>query len=277
VKGGQYFTVSGTVGLDLPGGIREVLMARDVQVKVESDTPSWDMLEFTDLQNDGSFEALVKAPEKAGKYKVKVTVGISPLEKSETAVVEVKEEKTSFIAAQPVTFTAAVVSLGAIASCAAVGGTDLGRYKFFTFMLPLFTRLKKAKVLDHFDRGRIFEYITKNPGAHYSEIKTNLDLNNGALAYHLKVLEREEYVKGRSFGMYRRFFPFGFKIKIERYVSIQELITGLVDNKPGLGQKDMAKTLGVPRSTVNYHCNLLVRSGKIRSSKKGRKKRYYVK
>jgi predicted transcriptional regulator len=172
---------------------------------------------------------------------------------------------------------AAVSVFGLAIAGAAAAGTDIGRYKFFAFLVPLYTRLKKDSVLDHFERGRIFEYIGKNPGAHYSEIHLNLDLNNGALAYHLKVLEREGYIGSRSFGMYKRFFPSGYKIPESDFVSIQELLVRLVTERPGIGLRDMASELGVARSTINYHCNLLVRSGRIEYRKLGPKKSYWPK
>ena len=40
-------------------------------------------------------------------------------------------------------------------------------------------------------------------------------------------------------------------------------------------QREIAEALGVPRSTVNYQCNMLVRSRELRSEKMGRKKRYW--
>ena len=100
-------------------------------------------------------------------------------------------------------------------------------------------------------------------------------MNNGALVYHLKVLERESYIKSRSLGLYRRFYPFGFKVETDEHVPIQDIIVSIVQENPGIGQREIAETLGVPRSTVNYQCNMLVRSGEIRSEKMGRKKRYW--
>jgi len=267
--------ISGSVNLDLLGGIASVLKARKVQVRIESGTSSWALLELVELDKDGRFEVIKEAPKRAGQYVIKAQVDISGLTAKDTARLEVRGSEGMVVNQGQLIGVGLTASLGAVGAAAAVGGTDLGRWKFFALLAPLYTRLKKDSVLDHFERGRIFEYINKNPGSHYTDIKVNLDLNNGALAYHLRVLERESYIKSRTIGLFRRFYPFGFRVETQDFVPIQDLLVATVRSSPGIGQKEMARAIGVPLSTVNYQCNMLVRSGEIRSEKMGRKKRYW--
>lgn len=166
-----------------------------------------------------------------------------------------------------------ICSIGVLLVALAVG-TDIGRFKIFTALIPLHTKLKREKVLDHIERGRIIEYIIKNPGADYSEIGTNLDLNNGLLAYHLKVLERTEYVKSVTAGLHRRFYSFEFKIPDDAHKTIQEMMIDHVKEHPDATRKELAEAMGAPLSTINYHCDLLVRAKVLQSSKIGRRKRY---
>jgi predicted transcriptional regulator len=155
-------------------------------------------------------------------------------------------------------------------------GTDLGRYKYFTLLIPLYTRLNKGSVLDNFTRGRIFEHIRKNPGDHFSALKKILDLNSGCLSYHLNVLEKEEYIKSQTDGFTKRFYPSGMKITKDQPKNIQELILQKIDEMPAITQKELAAELGVDISTVNYHINMMTGAGIIVSEKKGRIKHYYV-
>ena len=157
----------------------------------------------------------------------------------------------------------------------AIGGTDIGRYKFFTLMIPLFTRIKKPKVLDHFERGRIYEHIRKNPGDSYSSIRRTLNLKNGALAHHLRVLETHEYIVSKRDGMFKRFYPRGMKIPEGQHKSIQQNILEMIMSNPKISQKAISERLGVDRSTVNYHVKILMAMGVIRSEKEGRVKYYY--
>lgn len=169
--------------------------------------------------------------------------------------------------------TLGISSIGILLVALAVG-TDIGRFKLFTAMIPLHTKLKREKVLDHIERGRIIEYIIKNPGADYSEIGANLDLDNGILAYHLKVLERTEYVKSVTAGLHRRFYSFEFNIPDDAHKTIQEMMIDHVKEHPDATRKELADALGAPLSTINYHCDLLVRAKVLQSSKIGRRKSY---
>ncbi|MDI6856629.1 MAG: CARDB domain-containing protein, partial [Candidatus Thermoplasmatota archaeon] len=98
---------------------------------------------------------------------------------------------------------------GAIAATivivAALLGTEVGKYSLFSFFAPLYIKRKYA-ALDQFTRGRIYNYIELNPGAHYNSIRSSLNLGNGTLSYHLKILEKESYIRTETEGMYRRFY-----------------------------------------------------------------------
>ena len=76
-------------------------------------------------------------------------------------------------------------------------------------------RIKDKEVLDNRIRGRIFRYITGNPGAHYNRIRTALGLNNGTLSYHLDVLEKKEYIMSVQDG-YRRYYTVKSRLRIRR-------------------------------------------------------------
>jgi len=102
-----------------------------------------------------------------------------------------------------------------------IGGTDLGRYYFFLFILPLYTRLKTKDIEDHETRALILGYILGNPGAHYSQIKKELGLKNGTFDHHIRILLKERKVKRRAHGVKVRFFPFSFTVgEMSQYVDI---------------------------------------------------------
>jgi predicted transcriptional regulator len=171
-----------------------------------------------------------------------------------------------------------ILSIGTVA-CGAVAftaGTDLGRYSFFTLLIPLYTRLNREALLDNFTRGRIFEHIRMNPGQHYRAIRTYLGLSNGSLAYHLKVLEKEDYIQSRTDGMCKRFYPLGMKIAANQPNNIQELILENIYEQPFITQKQLAEDIGVDISTINYHVNIMAGAGVIKAEKFGRTKHYVV-
>jgi predicted GH43/DUF377 family glycosyl hydrolase/DNA-binding MarR family transcriptional regulator len=156
--------------------------------------------------------------------------------------------------------------------------TEVGKYRLFPIISPLYTRLKKKEVLDQFTRGRIFEYIRGHPGDHYNAIKLELDLNNGVLSHHLRMLERESFIKSMRDGMYKRFYPVDAKIsKINGHslYSIQGRMMEAILNHPGLTQKEVSTALDASQQVVSYHVKLLMDSGQIKAERHGKTFRYF--
>ena len=131
-------------------------------------------------------------------------------------------------------------------------------------------------MLDHFVRGQLFGYIKANPGDHFTAILAALELNNGTGTYHLEVLEREGLVKSVQEGMYRRFYPTGYKVPDEpRLTRIQMRIYDMIEQNHGIPQKEIAQAIEASQQLVGYHLGILERNRLIRSERLGRWKRYY--
>jgi predicted transcriptional regulator len=163
------------------------------------------------------------------------------------------------------------------------------RYKILSyFAVPLYTRLKKNKVLENFTRGKIYGFICAHPGTYFNHIKLTLALNNGTLAYHLSVLERDELVTSQNDGVYRRRFyptegrlPFvdGGNGKVHTYVqlnSTQNNIFKIIKDKPGLSQKDIAKLINKSTQVVNYNISTMAEKGLIKLEREGKITRCYA-
>jgi uncharacterized membrane protein/predicted transcriptional regulator len=160
-----------------------------------------------------------------------------------------------------------------------LGGTETGKYAFLTLIfIPLYTKIKKDRVLDHYLRGKIHGYIIANPGEHYNAIKEQLNVTNGALSYHLRVLERESYIRSRMDGIFKRFYPSDMKLPTtQRNISsFQEVILTIVKNNQGLSQKDIAKRIGASSQVINYHIKILEESELIRVDRTRRKSKVYA-
>ena len=161
--------------------------------------------------------------------------------------------------------------------------TETWLYLFSAFcvsILPLYTRLDKEDVLDQFVRGQIYGYIKTNPGAHYNQIRREIDVKNGTLAYHLRVLEKTELIKSRKEGVrYRAFYPVGHKFpKKERFrlTNLQYRILKTIEKNEGLTQKDISAHLQKKPQTINYNIKVLQKAGLIELKRIGRKSRCYV-
>jgi predicted transcriptional regulator len=170
------------------------------------------------------------------------------------------------------------LTVGTLAAVAILANENL-KWAFLLFILPLYSKIKRERVLDHFRRGQIYGYIVANPGEHYNAIKNALRVTNGSLAHHLKTLERENFIKSKRFGLYRRFYPANYRIPEEgefRLNEVQKNIVGLLRERPGLSQKEIADALGVSPPTVNYHVTILADRGLLRILRRGRRTMCYV-
>ena len=151
--------------------------------------------------------------------------------------------------------------------------TETGRYSGMLLFIPLFTRMKKAAVLDNFTRGLLQGYIIANPGVHMRAIRHRFDLTNGEVAYHLRVLEREGYITSATDGFRRRFYP-GERIDLndrpQELTVAQNLLISFMDKFPGITGTELARLAGTTPQVVNYHLKKLWRMEVISMDREGR-------
>ena len=164
-----------------------------------------------------------------------------------------------------------IISLGICALfTASITGTEVGKYKFLLlFFLPLYTRIKRNKLLDNESRGMIRGYIIANPGDHYSSIKRVLRFKNGKLMYHLEILERNGLIRSEALGTTRRFYPVGFRSPNAEHV------LEVIKDAPGLSQKEIIVKTKIKQQTVSRILMQMIENGNVRADKMGRKKHYY--
>lgn len=186
----------------------------------------------------------------------------------------VKEYKTPIITTTSAGIGATLLGL--------VAFTETGKYKFLallSLLMPLYTRIQKEDVLDQFVRGQIYGYIKTNPGVHYNQIRRGIDIKNGTLSYHLRVLEKTELIKSRREGLrYRAFYPISMRFpKNERYrlTELQTDILKVIKKHNGINQKGIAKILHKKPQVINYNIKVLRQAELINMRKHGRKTRCY--
>jgi predicted transcriptional regulator len=159
------------------------------------------------------------------------------------------------------------------ASLGAAFAVERSRFALLSLLVPLYTRLSKDKVLESYSRGRVYQYVALNPGAHFNAIRADLDMNNGALVYHLEVLEREGLLRSRADGMYRRFYTMEAQPPplLENGTSeVQLRVLKAIEEMPGITQKELSRVLGLRQSTLAYQVERLTAMGYVAGEKQGR-------
>ena len=169
--------------------------------------------------------------------------------------------------------------VGIAAILAALASTEFGKYGFANVVVfPLYSRLKKEEVLDHFVRGQIYGYVMSHPGEHYNSVRDALKVTNGTLAHHLRTLEMQGFIKADRDGVYKRFYPVEMQIPRDRGIRLSDLqhnILGLIRGDGGPTQQQIAVRLAVSQQTVSYNLRHLSREGLVRMEQDGRARRYF--
>jgi len=156
--------------------------------------------------------------------------------------------------------------------------TELGRYKLLraAAAVPLFSRFDKDEVLEHNTREQLYQFIRNNPGPSFSDLRRALDISNGTLVHHLRILEMQEFVKPVRDGFRTRFYIRGPRVVVTTYLTrTQQTILEAIQTHPGLTQKELAGLLGLPRESVFYHTRKLEGVGKLRVAREGKWRRYF--
>src|SRR2546425_219422 len=174
----------------------------------------------------------------------------------------------------PIYAQAGIVSLGVLGGLAAfLSWTEPGRHAIFGAFFPLYTRLKKEEVLDHFVRGQVFGVIKTEPGTHFTEIRDNLSLSNGTLSYHLRTLEVAGFIRSEREGMSKRFFAADAKPDRGgdgiRLSTLPKLLVEFLRRNPESAQRDLALQAGVTQQTVSYNLRILQKHGILQTVFRG--------
>ena len=256
------------------------------QIIVEDSYPQWDSITYKlvigsdgmSINEDG---LLAWTPTDSGTMTVRIEArdmfGLTDVQDFVVKVPALPSPPPVVPDETPYVAGAAVMVISAVAVAALI--SENVKLALFLLIVPLYTKIRRERVLDHFIRGQIYGYILANPGEHYNAIKLALGLTNGSLAHHLRTLEREEFVKSRKFGLYRRFYPKHMRIPDDgdfRLNNVQKNIVDVIDENPGISQKEIATAMNVTPPTVNYHIGILASAKMIRVVREGRRTNCFV-
>ena len=142
-----------------------------------------------------------------------------------------------------------------------------------------------------YQRGRLMGYLTANPGCHFRALMAALDMSNGQITHHLRILETEEAIWRRKDGRLVRYYPLTNTMnpgmsEEELPVpplspdpnSLQGKILKLLDADGPMGefptQAELAKRLEKSQQLVSHHLRTLQKFGLVEKRKMGIKNRY---
>ena len=142
-----------------------------------------------------------------------------------------------------------------------------------------------------YQRGRLMGYLTANPGCHFRALMAALDMSNGQITHHLRILESEETIWRRKDGRLVRYYPLTNSLypgmaEADLPIpplspdpnSLQGKILTLLDQDGPLGefptQAELANRLEKSQQLVSHHLRTLQKFGLVEKRKMGLKNRY---
>lgn len=180
----------------------------------------------------------------------------------------------------PIYADAAALSAGFVPALLAAFWSESGRTSFAGLLFPLYTRLKREEVLDHFVRGQIFGAVRTRPGVSFTELRRLLGLSNGSLSYHVRILELQGFLRSYRDGVHRRYVPAGMPDAPQpegaRLSDLQCRLLDELRQNPEVTQRNLAAQVGVTQQCVSYNLLFLRRQGAVDRVREGRSARYLV-
>ena len=143
--------------------------------------------------------------------------------------------------------------------------------------------VQEERLLANPTRRNLYHHILAYPGVSLPILKKVFGIPEGTLRYHLRQLEKGKKVSSRLRKGKRCFFPAeGSDLEAslrDRAPDLslsrsQERILFTINRRPGIDQKDLARTLRINRFTLAYNINRLMEAGLMMRWRDGREIRY---
>ena len=142
-----------------------------------------------------------------------------------------------------------------------------------------------------YQRGRLIGYLTANPGCHFRALMAALEMSNGQITHHIRILEAEERIWRKEDGRLVRYYPYTSHLNPMTAIddlpipplspdpnSLQGKILNLLDEDGQLGdfptQSELAKRLSKSQQLISHHLRTLQKYGLVEMRKMGIKNRY---
>lgn len=186
--------------------------------------------------------------------------------------------------------TAVVVTTSLLSLCLVfVLNTEWIRIAALNGGLAIIGMVRRRDYDGEFQRGRVVGYLVANPGVHFRALLGALNMSNGQLAHHLKVLEDQDLLWRRRDGRMMRYYPSTVDSRLDDDDlpvplltpdpnSLQGRILNLLDatgnDIVNLSQKELSDRLESSQQLISHHLKTLEGYGLIERDKVGLRYRY---
>jgi len=141
----------------------------------------------------------------------------------------------------------------------------------------------KQKVNDPEIKKRIYDYIVKHPGLHFSELSRKLKIPKSTVNYYLHNLKKNGFIITRRDKRYTRYYADGllgtFDVKIIDLIrqDVPSKIIFYLFSHPGSSQIEISRYLDKHPTTISFHLEKLISSDILECNPMGNKIHYNLK
>lgn len=142
-------------------------------------------------------------------------------------------------------------------------------FSMLPFLVPLYSKLSPDAVLANHSRAQLYNMVNSQPGVTFGTLARVLNIAPGTAEYHLRILEREGYLRSRKCGKFVRYYP--WQMATSPYTPVQQKILNSLAIEPEQSQTSLAEKVGVSKQVVNYNIKQLRELGVLEEQKQGTK------
>lgn len=133
-------------------------------------------------------------------------------------------------------------------------------------LLPLYARLQPRRALEHPRRAAMLALVQHEPGLTLADLQRRLDLPNGALRHHVRLLEVAGMLRTVPDGALRRLYPTAAP-RVAPTPGLGERALATLRARGPMRASALAEELGVSRQSLHYHLKRLEKAGKVVSER----------
>jgi len=133
------------------------------------------------------------------------------------------------------------------------------------------------------NRRKIYQYVSRHPGAYLREMERELSLQVGVLSYHLDYMERRHILRAEDDGYRKRYFAADrFHLRDRKTISVlmqpapRKILIHILINGPSTFNQ-LLQEMVCAKSTLSYHLGRMVRREILMVEKKEKESWYSVK
>jgi len=144
------------------------------------------------------------------------------------------------------------------------------------------SKLSIDEILNNEKRKKIYDFILDNPGTYFYKIVTKLGISNHVVVWHLKMLQKFNFIKVEKFENHNVYFDAQFNVKNSKFAyitskeNVKKIIVYLQENDYGISKSQLSNALKMHPNTISKYLKMLEQINIIIKKKVSKRVIYFL-